>query len=75
MTKINEQQAYNEYVKACHSVIGEFVSEFNFLEWRAAGRPKTQYVKDGYWPTPWDAEREYNQNVAPCDDAEFGMKP
>jgi len=50
---VNEQEAYELYVKACHSKIGEFVSEFNFNEWRSMGRPKTQYTKDGNWPTPW----------------------
>lgn len=50
---INEQQAYDEYVKSCHSQIGIFVSEYNFNEWRALGRPKTAFSKDGYWPTTW----------------------
>ena len=46
---ITEKDAYDMYVEACHSKIGEFVSEFNFMEWRASGRPKSQYHKDGYW--------------------------
>lgn len=50
---INEQEAYEQYVKACHSEIGVFVSEFNFNEWRAMGRPKTHRNQDGKWPTPW----------------------
>jgi len=51
--KITEKEAYEAYVKACHSKLAEWVSEFNFNEWRAMGRPKTQYPRDGYWPTPW----------------------
>ena len=51
--KINEQQAYNEYVKACHSDLDIWVIEFNFDEWRVMGRPKGITRKDGYWPTPW----------------------
>ena len=51
---INEKEAYELYVKACHRKIGEFVSEFNFNEWLVMGRPKSQYPKDGYWPTPWE---------------------
>lgn len=46
---ISEDDAYKLYVKKCHSEVGNYVSEFNFMEWRAMGRPKSQYVKDGYW--------------------------
>lgn len=53
---MTEQQAYEEYVKSCHSKIGRFVSEFNFNEWRVMGRPKSLNLKDGNWPTPWPKE-------------------
>ena len=55
--QITERQAYEAYVRACHSVTGEWISEFNFKEWRLMGRPVSQYVKDGYWPAPWKDQR------------------
>jgi hypothetical protein len=33
-------KAYKEYVKACHSKIGVFTTEYSFKEWLAAGKPK-----------------------------------
>jgi hypothetical protein len=44
-----DRQHYDEYVKACHSEIGIFVSELNFNEWLEADMPKSHKVTDGYW--------------------------
>lgn len=56
---MTEEQAYQEYVARCHSEMGVFVSEFNFNEWRAMGRPKSHKPKDGSWPTPWGERMIY----------------
>lgn len=47
MATMTEQQAYEQYVKACHSVPHTYVSEFNFTEWQNAGRPKGPAPTDG----------------------------
>lgn len=49
---VSELEAYEAYERSFQEN-GVVMHQFNFLEWRAMGRPRSICESDGYWPTPW----------------------